>query len=134
MTVTPGADEQRIHAALRALIDPPPAPDPEPRWDWRRLRHWPHAGLTVACIVALAPVFGGQSLATTWGTALRDCRYQESVGGAWTLAGIVLLVSVTSARWRPRWYSRCAVIVALFGTALMASPFDLITLMTGVTQ
>jgi hypothetical protein len=138
VTTAPDHDEMRIRAALRALTEPTPRsePDtePEPRWDWRRLRHWPHAGLTTAIVVAMAPLFGGQSLATGWGHALRACRHQASVGGAWTLAGITLLIAVTVARWRPRWYTRCAVIVGLFGTAYMASPYDIVTFVTGVTR
>lgn|GEM_PF-6264638 len=138
MTTAPDHDEMRIRAALRALTEPTPGsePDtePEPRWDWRRLRHWPHASLTAGAAAAMVPLFHGQSLATLWGSQLRECRHQASIGGAWCLAGIGLAIAVTVARRRPRWYTRALVIVALFGTAYMASPFDLVTFITGVTK
>lgn len=123
----PGPDTVIRHE--HHIVDPPEAP--EARWDWRRLRHWPHHRLTLGVCAALAPVFGGQSATTGWGRALRQCRVQASVGGAWTLAGLALLVAVTAARWRPRWYTRALVVVALFGAAAQASPLDLVQLVTG---
>jgi hypothetical protein len=123
-----------VHQFLQAHTPPAPPAEPEEDWTWSVLwawARWRHAGGVLA---ALAPVFGGWSLATGWGRTLQDCRTEQSIGGAWTLGLLALLVTATTARWRPRWYTAAALTTALFGIADMASPYDLVTFFTGVHQ
>lgn len=134
-TTSPPPGPMVVHH-VHHLADFPPAPPAVLHlgWEWSALwswARWRHAGGAAA---ALAPVFGGWSLATGWGYALQDCRTEQSIGGAWTLGLLALTVAVTAARWRPRWYSTALLVTALFGIADMASPFDLVTFFTGVHQ
>lgn len=121
---------------VRIEYGPPVPPAPQvpagPSWEWSRLWSWIRGRHWTGVLAALAPVFGGRSLATGWGAQLQDCREQANPGGAWTLGLIVLAVAITTARWRPRWYTAAAVTTALFGLAAQAVPYDLVTLITGV--
>ncbi|MET9516404.1 hypothetical protein [Streptomyces sp. NPDC002994] len=86
-----------------------------------------------ATATALAPVFGGYSLASAVGLALHDCRTQQSTAGAWVIAGCALGITLYLDRTRPGWTSRVLLITAGLGT-LLALPWleALLYLMTGV--
>lgn len=106
----------------------------EPRWDWQRLRHWPYARLTVGASVALIPWYRGQSAATSWGHVLTQARTEAGLGGAYVIAAVGLTVGVIWVHRRRSWIGWCLLTSAFIGTIAMASPFDLITLITGVTK
>lgn len=129
----PGPAQQIVVQHVHTIVPPAPPPPP-PRFEWSRLWSWVQGRHWIGACVALAPLFGGRSLATGWGAELQQCRTEASVGGAWCLALIVLVVTWAVARWRPRWYTAALATTALFGLAAQASPFDLITALTGVTK
>lgn len=106
----------------------------EPRWDWRRLLHWPYARLCCGATLALIPVQDGQSAATGWGSALRDCRTQAGVLPAWLLASLGISLAAVLVHRRRSWWTYSLLTTAFIGTVAMASPFDLVTFMTGVTK
>lgn len=123
---------------------PPAPPEPpktttrdeagEPRWDWRRLFHWPYARLCCGAALALIPLDHGYSAATGWGSALRDCRAQAGVGAAWVLAGTGLIVAAVLVHRRRTWWTYTLLTTAFIGTIAMASPWDLVQLVTGVSK
>ncbi|GAA3727479.1 hypothetical protein [Streptomyces tremellae] len=88
---------------------------------------------TTAAAVALAPVFGGYSLATALGIALHDCRTQASLPGAWALAGGLLAATLYVDRTRSGWIARLLLATAVIG-ALLSLPFldGLLYVITGV--
>lgn len=146
--VPPSRPRDWLDDYLDATTPPPPPPPAvrpgtasgtpdeshEPRWDWRRLRHWPHLGITTALAMAFAPILNGYSLATGWGHILNQMRADAGPGGSWTAAGLWFTGAVVIARRRHTWPTKVAVTVTLFGLAAQASPFDLVTLITGVTR
>lgn len=130
----PPADAPVVHHYVHVVLPGPVPLPPEPRFEWSRLWSWLRTRHWVGAAAALAPVFMGQSLATGWGAQLRDARTNAGIGGAWVIALAVTTIAVTAARRRPTWYASALVTTALFGTAAMASPFDLVTFVTGVTR
>jgi hypothetical protein len=131
---------QATELTLRIEYAPAPyEPPPEPRWNWGAL--WSGLatrGNILALIAALAPVFYGQSLATLWGHVLYLTRTQQSIGGAYVIAGTV----TAAALWRVAragrhglrapWLARLALVVTVFGLFSMARAYDPVTLITGV--
>jgi hypothetical protein len=127
----------------RAAVPPPEPPRPpkttaegtpgEPRWDWRRLLHWPYARLCCGATAALVPLHNGQSAATTWGEVLRSYRTGGSIGAAWIVAGAGFITAAVLVHQR-RWYGWLLLTSAFIGIVYMASPFDLVTFFTGATQ
>lgn len=123
---------------------PPRPPDPpkattrdtpgEPRWDWRRLLHWPYARLTCGACTALIPLHNGQSAALAWGSVLRQARTQAGVGPAWIIAGAGFAVAVVLVGRRRSWWTYGLLTCAFIGIVAMASPWDLIHLITGATK
>lgn len=135
MTAAPDQDEQRIRDALRSVLDGPSAPDPEPRWDWRRVvRRSPWTKHAAGVALALAPFFHGQSMATAWGGATHQCREQAGMSGAYVEAGLPLVIVLVMVCVRGRWWKTCLLTITTFGFAAMCSPFDLVTFVTGVTK
>lgn len=130
--------EPKPHSAPPAPPEPPKrtatGTPGEPRWDWRRLLHWPYARLCCGATLALVPVQDGQSAATGWGTALRSCRTEAGVLPAWILAAAGFGVAAVLVHRRRSWWTYGLLTSAFVGTVAMASPFDLVTLMTGVTK
>lgn len=130
------------HPAPRPAVPPPPPDTPpkkaavadEPRWDWRRLRHWPYARLTCGACAALLPFFGGQSAATEWGSVLTQARAQAGVGAAWVIAGVGLTVGALWVHRRRSWIGWAVLTSAFIGGIAMASPYDIVTLFTGVMK
>jgi hypothetical protein len=129
--------------APRAAVPPSEPPRPpkvtaedtpgEPRWDWRRLLHWPYARLTLGATAALIPWHRGTSAATGWGEVLRSYRTGAGIGAAWTVAGVGLITAAVLVHQR-RWYGWLLLTSAFIGIVYMASPFDLVTFLTGATQ
>ena len=111
----------------------PEAPEPvgEQRWDWRRLLHWPYARPCCGATAALLPLFHGQSAALGWGDVLHQARVQAGVGPAWIIAGVSLTVGAVWVHRRHSWPAWCALTCAFIGTVAMASPFDIVTFITG---
>jgi hypothetical protein len=125
----------------RTAVPPPEPPPPpktvardhdggEPRWDWRRLLHWPAARFACGACTALATLFHGESAATGWGSVLRQARDQAGVGPAWVIAGVGAAVAAVILC-RRAWYSYALLTCAFIGTVAMASPLDLVRLVTG---
>ncbi|MEE4546444.1 hypothetical protein V2S66_31330 [Streptomyces sp. V4-01] len=122
--------------------DPPAPPDKpaatdggaEPHWDWQRLRHWPYARLVCGAAVALIPWYRGQSAALTWGHVLEQARAQASTGGAYVIAAVGLTVGAIWVHRRHSWIAWTVLTSAFIGAVAMAHPYDLITLITGVTK
>jgi hypothetical protein len=131
------------------LIPPPPnyppfAPPPEPRIITvqaepaqaepgllARLR--PVHNITAAG-AALAPVFGGYSLATGIATLLHDMDTTGHLEGAWTVAALVIAVTLYTDRTRRGWPARVLLAASLLGTALALPWLEAVLyLMTGVT-
>lgn len=130
----------------------PPAPPPEPpdtavaadepRWDWRRLLHWPHARPVIAASVALAatalPVPRvGYSAATTWAYAVHQVRADHGAGWGYTVGGgaFALACWLVAQRGRRTGVLRLTLLaVTLVGLTGAFSWFDLITFATGVTK
>lgn len=135
-----GGDSTPVPDTATPPTDPPPPPKgaskaaDEPGWDWRRLLHWPGARFTCGACAALLPFFSGQSTATEWGSVLTQCRTEAGVLPAWIIAGVGATVAVTLVRRRRAWYSYALLTSAFIGTIAMASPFDIVTFVTGVTQ
>ena len=123
-------------------VEPKPNDEPEPdnevegeqRWDWSRLRYWPYARLVCGAATAILPVFGGQSAALTWGDVLYRARTEAGVGAAWIIAAVGLTVGAMWVHHRRSWLAWAGLTCAFIGTIAMASPFDLVTFMTGVTR
>lgn len=117
-----------VHVLLPEVI----APEPEPTWSWDRIKNALQIRRNlIGCAVALFP-FGYWSFTTAWGTVLRQARTPTDIRSAWYLAALVIAVTVTADHWRPRWYSRAMTCTAVLGTAYMAAPYDIVTLVTGV--
>lgn len=66
-----------------------------------------------ATAAALAPVFGGYSLATAVGLALHDCRTQQPTAGAWVIAGCAIGITLYLDRTRSGWTSRVGALLYL---------------------
>lgn len=113
---------------------PPAAGDGERRWDLRRLLHWPYIRPAVGAVVALVPWFGGYSAATRWGAVLTQARAEAGIGAAWVIAGVGFGTAAVLVNRRRGWPSYGLLTCAFIGTVAMASPFDIVTFMTGVTQ
>lgn len=114
---------------------------PAPRWRWANI--W--AGLltrgnVAAAVVALTPMWLGQSLGTMWGHVLYLARTQQNITGAYVIAATTTGLAVwricrqVRVGRRAPFLPRVALIVSLFGTAAMASPYDPVTFLTGVHQ
>jgi hypothetical protein len=103
----------------------------EPRWDWHRLLRWPYARHITGACVALIPVQDGYSAATGWGNALQQARAQAGVGAAWTIASTGLLVGAIWVNRRRSWFGWCLLTSAFIGTVAMASPLDIVRLVSG---
>lgn len=110
------------------------ADDGEPRWDWRRLLSWPYARPAVGACVALIPWFGAYSLATKWGAVLTQARTEAGVGAAWVIATVGLTVGAVWVHRRRTWPAYTLLTCAFIGAVAMASPFDIIQFVTGVTR
>lgn len=114
---------------------PAPAADDEgPRWDLRRLLHWPYARPTVGACAALVPWFGAYSPATWWGSVLTQARAEAGVGAAWVIAGAGLTVAALLVHRRRTWPAYGALTCAFVGTVAMASPYDIVQFFTGVSR
>lgn len=120
--------------------DPPKNPPPavaagegEPRWDWRRLLHWPYARLCCGATTALIPWYDGYSTATGWGHVLASCRTEATTGAAYVIASVGLTIAAVVTHQR-RWYGWLLLTSAFIGTVYMASPLDVIHLITGAPQ
>lgn len=138
--------------AARPQSAAPPAPPPapkrtaqdadEPRWDWRRLLHWPHARPVIAASVALAatalPVPRvGYSAATTWAYAVHQVRADHGAGWGYTVGGGAFALAgwLVAQRGRRTGVLRLTLLaVTLVGLTGAFSWFDLITFATGVTK
>jgi hypothetical protein len=131
-------DQPEPRAAPPAPPEPPKSTTTdtpgEPRWDWRRLLHWPYARLCSGATAALIPWYHGQSAATGWGSVLHSYRTGAGTGAAWIVAGIGLAVAAVLVHRRRTWWTYTLLTTAFIGTVAMASPFDLVTLITGVTK
>lgn len=135
-----------------AVVAPPPPPRPpdppktapvdtpgEPRWDWRRLRHWPNLGLKTRLCCALAAVAapilpGGYSTATTWWYCVHQARHHYGMGYGYTLGGgaLALAISAVTRRGRHAGLIRVTFLaVAAIGFLGAMSWTDIITLVTG---
>lgn len=141
----PATRRQQPAAPLAPPMQPPEratGADDEPRWDWRRLLHWPHARPAIAACFALAvTVFpippGGYSAATTWAYDVRQIRANYGMswgyavgGGAFALAAWLLVQR--GRRALPLRLTFLA--IAAFGLTGAFSWFDPITFVTGVTK
>jgi hypothetical protein len=111
----------------------------EPRWDWRRLRHWPNARPAIAaCIALAATVFpvppGGYSAATTWAYYTHQVRANYGMGWGYAVGGGAFALAVWLVTGRGR---RAGVLRLMFLaiTAVGLTGFihwsDIITLVTG---
>lgn len=88
-----------------------------------------------AAAAALAPVFGGYSMATALGIALHDCRTEASLPGAWALAGGLLAATLYVDRTRRGWTARLLLAAAVIGALLSLPVLDgALYLMTGVQR
>lgn len=75
--------------------------------------------------VALLPAIG-------WGHVLHQCAAEQSLGGAWVLAGIALAAAAIS-EYRRTWYARILSWVAVLGPVIGLPAFGSLTyLITGV--
>ena len=124
--VTPPAPPAR--PPVTATRDDTPG---EPRWDWRRLLHWPYARLCCGATLALVPLDRGQSAASGWGTALRSCRTEGSVLAAWILATVGISLAAVLVHRRRSWWTYGLLTTAFIGTVAMASPLDPVRFLTG---
>lgn len=132
---------------------PPPAPpappkavrtdaEEPPRWDWRRLLHWPHArpaiGATAALAATVLPIpHVGYSAATIWAYCVGQIRADHGAGWGYAIGGGAFLLAAWLVTQRGR---RAGVLrltflaitfVGLFGAL---SWFDPITFVTGVKK
>lgn len=110
---------------------PEPEPAGEPRWDWRRLLHWPYARPCCGATAALLPLFHGQSAALGWGDALHQARVQAGIGPAWIIATVAFGTAAVIVHRRRGWISYGLLTCAFVGTVAMASPYDIVTFITG---
>lgn len=105
---------------------------PRERRDWSWLWLWlsPWQTLTAGAVSVL-PLFNGWSLATGWARVLHDMR-ADTISGAYTTAGVVLVLAYALDLRRRRWVLRLALITAVVGSLGVFDWFDPITLVTGV--
>lgn len=124
-------------AVPRTAPDPDPVDDPdlvqprEPRnwsWLWAWIRPWQ---TLTAGAVAVLPLFNGWSLATAWARILHDMR-DDTIGGAYTTAGIALAIAYGLDLRHRRWLLRLALITTAVGSLGVLDWFDPITFLTGV--
>ncbi|WP_052397246.1 hypothetical protein [Streptomyces sp. NRRL F-5123] len=130
-----------VDATTQPRTPPPgPPPDrataqaadgPEPRWDLRRLTHWPYARPTIGAATALIPWWGGWSAATRWGAILTQARHEAGVSAAWVIACTGLTVGAVLVHRRRGWPSYALLTSAFVGTVAMASPLDIVRFVTG---
>lgn len=106
----------------------------EPRFDWRRLTHWSYARLTIGASATLIPLYQGQPAAGVWAHVLRQARGQAGVLPAWIIAAAGIGAAAVLVHRRRSWWAYGLLSTAFIGTVAMASPYDLITLVTGVTR
>lgn len=109
-----------------------PAAEPRERRDWGWLWQWirPWHTLT-AGFTSVLPVFNGWSLSTGWARILHDMR-ADTIGGAYTTAGIALAATYLLDLKRHRWLLRLALITTAIGALGVFDWFDPITFVTGV--
>lgn len=131
----------------RAIVPPGEPPDPpaetaaadEPRWDWRRLRHWPNTRPATTAGIALVATFWpiphvGYSVATTWAYCVSQVRDNYGAGWGYAVGGgaFALAVSLVGQRGRKAGILRLTfAAVGLVGLTGCIHWFDLITLVTG---
>lgn len=130
---------------------PPEPPEPpkgtaqdtgEPRWDWRRLLHWPNARLTCGLCAALAAtVFpippAGYSAATTWAYVVQQTRANHGAGWGYLLGvgAFALAAASVARRGRRSGAVRLAFLaITAVGLTGVLSWYDPITFFTGVTR
>ncbi|BBB01095.1 hypothetical protein RVR_8348 [Actinacidiphila reveromycinica] len=122
-----------VRVEVQYPVQPQPVHLPERQWQWHRLYDWFTWYHLASAVVALAP-YHGHSLAGWWADQIRDCRATESVLAGWCLGSIVLGATIGLARWRSRWWTTPLCAIAGFGLLAQSSPFDIVTLVTGVTK
>lgn len=141
------ADE---HPTPRAAVPPQPPEDPpktaaatgEPRWDWRRLLHWPHLGIKTRLCCALAAIAapilpGGYCTATTWWYCVHQARHNYGIGYGYALGGAALalaLGAVTSRGHRAGLLRLVILAITAVGFIGAMSWSDPIAFVTGVTR
>jgi hypothetical protein len=139
--------------APRAAVPPPEPPRPpkttvedtpsgEPRWDWRRLLHWPNLGIKTRLCCALAataaPILpGGYSTATTWWYCVHQTRHNYGTGYGYALGATALALAiraVTSRGRRAGLLRVTALAIAAIGFLGATSWTDVVRLFTGAFQ
>jgi hypothetical protein len=104
-------------------------PDDGPSW-WQRIHGTRNA---VCCAVALAPVFGGWSMATAYAHFLHETWTEQGLLPAWILVAVPAVVGAVA--WRCRcWWARpllaVTVLAPILGLPLVGSA---VYAVTGVT-
>jgi hypothetical protein len=138
--------------APRAAVPPSEPPRPpkvtaedtpgEPRWDWRRLLHWPNLGIKTRLCCALAataaPILpGGYSTATTWWYCVHQTRHNYGTGYGYALGATALALAiraVTSRGRRAGLLRVTALAIAAIGFLGATSWTDVVRLFTGAFQ
>lgn len=121
--------------------EPPAAGDTpgEPRWDWRRLLHWPNGGIGVRLCCALAAIAApilhvGYSASTTWWYCVHQTRTHYGIGWGYALGGAALALAINAVLHRGRRAGLVRIVVlaiAAVGFLGAMSWTDPIALLTG---
>ncbi|MBP2583375.1 hypothetical protein J3A78_003853 [Streptomyces sp. PvR006] len=130
---TPGPIE--VHVTFLPAEEPPEPSRWERLWAWLTSIAKPRK-ITVALLAALLPIPGvGYSLAGVWAYTVGQARTEVGIPWAYALTGVPLLLAARLVHRTRALRFLIAAVIALIGLIFGAlSPFDLVTITTGVTR